>query len=352
MSQFRKAERRRAKLRAAIDGPSGSGKTMSALLVARGIATGWDKIAVVDTENGSAELYVGAAVPGTHDKIGEYSVLTLNRPYTPDAYINAIRGAEAEGFEVVIIDSLSHAWDGEGGVLDMVDKASRAGRSGNSYTAWRDVTPKHNALVDAMLTSGIHVIATMRTKTEYIIEKDDRGKSVPRKVGMAPRQRDGMEYEFTLVLDLSPEHFATASKDRTGLFDGQPGMLNIESGARLKAWLESGVAAEARPQPAAPQREQAAPPAPRDPHLDIAAAVLAMRDVAAVGAKGDEHAEKPVVLEAVVAMEELLAVKSFDGVRPVYEARVSQLAPELKAAWKNACAKHATTLKDAQNKAA
>mgnify|MGYP001157795136 CR=1 FL=1 len=228
---LRKAERKKAKLRLGIVGPSGSGKTYSSLLIAYGITGDWSKIALIDTENGSGDLYA---------HLGEYNVLTLEAPYTPDRYIEAIKACEDAGMEAIIIDSLSHAWAGEGGALDI--QGAAAARIGNSWSAWREVTPMHNALVNTMLTSKCHIIATMRAKTEYVQEKDPAtGKSIVRKIGLAPVQRDGMEYEFTITMDISTEHIATASKDRTGLFDGQYFKPSIETGKKLLEWLESGV---------------------------------------------------------------------------------------------------------------
>lgn len=229
---FQRAERKKAKLRLAIDGPSGSGKTYSALLIAQGLAPN-GKIAMLDTERGSGELYADLCA---------YDVAPLAPPYSPDRYIKIIKGAELAGYDVLIIDSLSHAWTGDGGVLDLHDKATAAERSKNSFMAWREVTPKHNALVDAILAANLHVIVTMRTKTAYEIIENDRGKKTPTKIGMAPIQRDGMEYEFTAVLDLSVDnHIATASKDRTQLFDGQHFVPTQETGTRLRDWLDAGV---------------------------------------------------------------------------------------------------------------
>lgn len=228
MAMFRKAYRAKAKLRLGIAGPSGAGKTYSALLIASGLAS-WDKIAVIDTENGSADLYA---------HLGDYSVLTLQPPYSPEKYIDAIKAAENEGFEVVIIDSLTHAWAGEGGILDQQGKATDTKYKGNSFSAWREFTPKHNALVEAMLKSKCHVIATLRSKTDYV-QVTENGKTVIKKVGMAPIQRDGMEYEFTLFFDISPEHVATASKDRTSMFDGQYFTPSSETGKKLLSWLEN-----------------------------------------------------------------------------------------------------------------
>jgi hypothetical protein len=226
---YRKAERRQAKLRLALCGPSGSGKTYSALLIAMGLVPG-GRIAFIDTERRSCELYADLTA---------YDVAALDPPYTPARYIERIREAEKAGYDVLIIDSLSHAWTGEGGVLEMHDKASAATR--NTFTAWREVTPKHNALVDAIIGTNLHVIVTMRTKTAYDLV-DDNGKKKPVKVGLAPVQRDGLEYELTTVMDLSVEgHVATATKDRTRLFDGAHFVPTVATGEALRAWLAFGV---------------------------------------------------------------------------------------------------------------
>lgn len=227
---FRKATRKQAKLRLALCGPSGAGKTYSALLMAQGLAPG-GKIALIDTERGSGELYAD---------LTEYDVAPLEPPYTPSRYIELIKGAEKAGYAVLIIDSLSHAWSGEGGVLEMHDKAAASVR--NSFAAWREVTPQHNQLVDTILGAKLHIITTMRTKTAYELIEDGKGKKKPVKIGLAPIQRDGMEYEFTCVMDLSIEgHVATASKDRTRLFDGQHFVPKSETGETLREWLESGT---------------------------------------------------------------------------------------------------------------
>ncbi|MBK1642880.1 AAA family ATPase [Chromatium okenii] len=225
---YRKAERKQAKLRLALCGPSGSGKTYSALLIAQGMQP--NKVALIDTERGSAELYADL-IP--------YDVAPLQPPYTPQRYIDLIHGAEKAGYDVLIIDSLSHAWTGIGGVLEMHDKAAAATR--NSFTAWREVTPKHNALVDAIIGADLHVIVTMRTKTAYDMV-DDNGKKKPVKIGLAPVQREGVEYEFTTVIDLAVEqHVATAAKDRTRLFDGQHFVPTVATGAALREWLLTGT---------------------------------------------------------------------------------------------------------------
>lgn len=240
MSMFKKATRKQAKLRLALIGPSGSGKTMSALQLARHLGK---RVAVIDSERGSASLYAGEA--------GEFDVLELE-DFAPQRYIDAIKAAEREGYDVIVIDSLSHAWMGKGGALEMVDQAAKRSQSKNSFDAWRSVTPAHNALVDAMLQSKAHIIATVRSKTEYVLEENDRGKKVPRKVGMAPVQRDGLEYEFTLVGEMDQEHNLVISKTRCNVVDGavinKPGQQLAET---LKAWLDSGAANENAAQPGA-----------------------------------------------------------------------------------------------------
>lgn len=236
---FRKAERRKAKVRIGLSGSSGSGKTYSALLIAFGLG---GKVAFIDTENGSGDLYA---------HLGDYDIARITAPFTPEKYTAAIRAAEQAGYSVIIIDSLSHAWAGEGGLLDQQGKIADSGK-GNSYTAWRTVTPKHNQLVESMLQSPCHIIATTRAKTEYVIEKNASGKDAPKKVGLAPVQREGLEYEFTIALDISGDHIATPSKDRTTLFDGQYFKPSIETGKKLLEWFNSGKDAPVEAQEAAP----------------------------------------------------------------------------------------------------
>ena len=226
--EFRKAERRKAKLRLGITGPAGSGKTYGALLVAFGLG---GKIAMIDTENGSGDLY---------SALGEYDVCSLQAPYTVQKYLEAIKMAENAGYDIIIIDSLSHAWAGEGGLLDMQGKIADSGKK-NSYAAWREVTPLHNKLIDTILASKCHIIATMRSKMEYMQIENEQGRKEIRKVGLAPVQRDGMEYEFGVVFDLSINHTASVSKDRTSIFDGQMFKLTQDTGHMLKKWLDSGI---------------------------------------------------------------------------------------------------------------
>lgn len=234
---IRKAQRKVTKARVGITGPSGSGKTLSALLMGFGMTGDWDKVGLIDTENKSADLYAETMKAGVH--IPEFPKIDLEPPYTTEKYIEAIKAFEDYGVGVIIIDSLSHAWAGEGGLLEQKDQVAK-GAGKNSYTAWAEMTPKQNKMVEAILKAKCHVITTMRSKTEYVLEANDKGKQVPRKVGMAPVQRDGLEYEFTMVVDLTADHIATVSKDRTGIFDGQYFTPSVDTGKTLLEWLESG----------------------------------------------------------------------------------------------------------------
>jgi hypothetical protein len=237
---IRKAERRKSKLRLALVGPTGSGKTYSALQLAFGLGA---KVGMIDTEHGSGDLYAD---------LGDYDVITLEPPYTVAKYRAAIRAFEEAGYDTIIVDSLSHAWSGEGGLLDKQGQLENSGKYRNSFATWREITPEHNKLVEQMLGSPAHIIATMRTKTEYVIEKDDRGKNSVRKIGLSPVQRDGVEYEFTLVMDVAENHYARASKDRTSLFDGWSDRIGPQTGRMLRDWLDSGSeAARAAPVSAA-----------------------------------------------------------------------------------------------------
>ncbi|MEO5348325.1 MAG: ATP-binding protein [Magnetococcus sp. YQC-3] len=232
---FKKAERKQAKLRLCLTGPSGSGKTFSSLKIAGALpASGvTPKIAMIDTENRSAELYA---------HLVDFDVAQLTPPYHPERYIDLINSASQSGYEVLIIDSLSHGWIGEGGMLDQHQKITQSRKDHNSFAAWQDVTPMQNRLISAIMSAPLHIIATLRTKTAWEVVENVQGKKAPVKVGLTPQQREGLDYEFTVVLDLSPDgHVATASKDRTGLFDGQHFVPGMETGQKLSKWLLSGA---------------------------------------------------------------------------------------------------------------
>lgn len=297
---FGQATRRKARLRLGIMGPSGSGKSWGALEVAGGLASAWDKVFVVDTERGSASLYASK---------GAYQVCELSDDFSPATYTQAIKAAEGAGAEVIVLDSLSHAWEGVGGALDMVEAAQARSKSGNSFTAWKEVTPAHRALVDAILQSTAHVIVTLRVKTEYVIEKDERGKSTPRKVGLAPIQRAGMEYEFTSFFDVDDSHHAVTSKDRTGLFDGKRVQLSQAVGKQFRAWLDSG--AEPLPQSVSVQVD--------------------LKQMAKEAFEGGNELTNPNMgmVEAEAHTRALQACTTLDELKAAWEATPSNLRPAL-----------------------
>lgn len=228
---FKKAVRKRAKLKLAITGPSGSGKTLSSLYIAKGLG---GKVAVIDTENGSASLYAGRS------DVPEFDSFELTSPYTTQAYLKAINEAVKAGYDVLIIDSGSHQWAGDGGILTRKEQADQKPGS-NSYTNWGRFTPEHEQFKSAILQMPIHLIMTLRSKQEYVLQQNEKGKQAPIKVGMAPVQRESFEYEFSSVLDVDMTHTAESSKDRTGLFDGQRFKITQETGEKLGAWLNTGT---------------------------------------------------------------------------------------------------------------
>jgi len=241
---FKKAERKKSKLRLALAGPSGSGKTLSALRIAKGMAEVLGcRIGVIDTEKESSSLYAGI-VKGQlmpDNWLVDFEILPFNPPFPPKKYVQGIKVAETEGIGILIIDSASHAWAGEGGLLEIVDAFAAGSPSKNAYTAWKKATPEQTKFVDAILQSSMHIIVTMRSKVAYDMVKDDHGKIKPVKVGMAPIQREGMDYEFTVWFDLTVDgHVAVAGKDRTSMFDGMPRVLTEETGKELIAWLNEG----------------------------------------------------------------------------------------------------------------
>jgi len=214
-----------------LQGPSGSGKTMSALLIAYGLTNDWTKIAVIDTENRSSELYA---------HMGNFLVLHLNAPFSPERYTQAIQICEGSGIEVIIIDSTSHEWNGQGGILEV-----HGNMVGNSFTNWSKLTPRHNSFINTILQSSSHIICTIRSKTEYVLSEKN-GKQVPEKIGLMGIQREGLDFELTLVLEIDIKHHATATKDRTGLFMGKPEFtITAETGTEILNWCSSGISSEA-----------------------------------------------------------------------------------------------------------
>lgn len=251
---FRSATKTQSKLRMTIDGPAGSGKTYSALRFAHALANG-GKIAFIDTERGSASKYVGESPDGIP---WQFDVLELFQ-FSPEKYTEAINLAGRHGYSVLIIDSLSHAWEGSGGALEMKQ------RHGDAWSAWRHVTPIHNRMIDAILQSPCHVITTMRSRMEYVQETDDKGRTVIRKVGMSPVQRPGMEYEFDLVCDIDWAHIMLVSKSRcSAVADMTVERPGPEFLRPVIEWLNAGSPAIefATPEtPAVPQPTSAVPAA-------------------------------------------------------------------------------------------
>jgi hypothetical protein len=314
---FKKAVRKRVKARIGLCGPAGSGKTMSAIRLAFGIVGPAGKIALLDTENESASLYA---------HLGEYYVDVIKPPFTVDKYINGIREAEKLGYELLIIDSLSHAWSGTGGILEFVDAKSEV--KGNKFAGWREATPLHNSLVDAMLQSPMHIIATMRSKTEYVLIDDEKGKKVPKKVGMAPVQREGLDYEFSLVFDVDQErHIATTSKDRTEIFDGFFGKLTEEHGRSIRQWLDSG---ENAAQPVVQNEQQ-------EPHFITSDQVMELE--AKISQAGADRVKflafmgvtrlEEIPAELMTAAIEALDAKKKNGEKPA--SRVTEMTTALAA---------------------
>lgn len=242
--QFKKATKEAGRLRMALIGPAGGGKTFTALRIATHLG---GPVALLDTERGSASKYAGESLAdGTRF---EFDVMEPDT-FSPDTYVQAIRAAESQGYNVLIIDSLSHAWMGKGGALEMVDNAAKRTGGGNKFAGWRDVTPKHNEMVDAIVSSRLHIIATMRSKMEYVQEKDEKGKTIIRKVGLQPVQRDGLEYEFDVICDLDQDNNLIVGKTRCSALSGMViQKAGREIAEKLKMWLTDGAS------PMPPERE-------------------------------------------------------------------------------------------------
>ena len=286
--QIRKAKRSASKMRLLLTGPSGAGKTWGGLTVAKGL--GCQRVIVIDTEQGSSDLY---------ESILPFDVIDLAPPFTPERYIEAIEAAEEAGADCIIIDSISHEWNGKGGCLELVDEIARAQFRGNTWSAYSVITPRHRAFIDRMLRSSAHIIATGRSKTETA-QVDDGGRKKVAKLGMKVETRDGVEYEFTTVLDIVHDgHFALASKDRTGIFtDVDPKPITVATGKLLAAWLSCGTPA---PVTSAPTSAKTAPavqgPAPAEPKeekplfhriADHIAGATSVRSLGAIGNRIDE----------------------------------------------------------------
>lgn len=227
--QARKATKHQVKLKIGIQGPSGSGKTMGALALAKGFVPN-GKILLVDTEHESASLYA--------DKF-DFDTIPLPPPFLSSSYEACVDYAVNNGYDVLIFDTITHQWDGDGGILRRKEAVDE--RGGNSFTNWKPFTEEHNRFKEKLIQAPIHIIATMRSKTEYIMEQNDKGKSMPKKVGTAPIQRDGMEYEFSIVFDVQMDHRGKASKNRTGLFGTKlVDLCDPKTSEELREWMSTG----------------------------------------------------------------------------------------------------------------
>lgn len=226
--KLQKAQRHQVKLRIGLSGPSGFGKTYSALLMAYGITNDWNKIALIDTENKSASLY---------SHLGDFNVLSLGEPFTPERYLEAIKLCEDSGIELIIVDSISHEWQGKGGCLEIHEQL------GGRFQDWARVTPRHNAFIDAIILSKCHLITTSRSKVDYSLDKDGNGKTKVMKLGTKAITREGFEYELTVNFEfLNDKHLVQASKDRTELFTGKPEfIINSSTGKKLIEWCNQGI---------------------------------------------------------------------------------------------------------------
>ena len=217
--QLRKSARKRAKIKMALQGSAGSGKTMSSILISKGLTNNLEKVAIIDSEHGSSDLY---------SNLGNYNVLNLEAPFTPEKYSKAIDICLDAGMECIVIDSLSHTWD------ELLDYHSKL--PGNSFSNWSKITPRLNALINKILQSDAHFIVTMRTKQDYVLNQKD-GKYIPEKVGLKSIMRDGVDFEFTIVLDIDSKNYAVSSKDRTNLFSGKSEFkITEETGEKILNW--------------------------------------------------------------------------------------------------------------------
>ncbi|HDR4881371.1 TPA: AAA family ATPase [Bacillus cereus] len=243
---FQVTQAKREKMKAVIGfiGCSGSGKTGSSLLTAFGMMQEaypnlteeelWKKIGVIDTEHERSKLHVGLVYG--ESKIGNFLHINFTPPYTTERYNEAVQVMKNAGAEVLIIDSLSHNWQGEGGIIE-----THGEMSGNSFQNWGKLSSETTKLIKTLTQNNVHILATLRTKTEYVVEPDAKGKMAPRKVGTKPVQKDEMEYEFMLNFVIDIDHVANTSKDNTQMFEGNPQKITTEVGRKLYQWLELGI---------------------------------------------------------------------------------------------------------------
>lgn len=329
MAVIKKARRAQVFVKIGMMGISGSGKTLSALLMGYGLvhaahpelseAQVWEKILVIDTENSSASLYAGLTVGST--KVGEFLTIDIEAPFTVEKYIDAINAAEQNGVEFLIIDSMSHAWQSEGGLLDKQNAVARR-MNGQSYQAWREITPLYNQLIDRILQCHMHVVSTYRGKKEYALEDGSNGKKQVTAKGVGAQFREGADYESTVYFEISQDHMAFASKDRTHLFDGQYFLITPETGRQLYLWLASAdqtppeVVKVQTPAPV----QQAAPAVDAD---DQVANAQAMVDAAikayVANLSPEEKAAVADEIKAICGKKNYRTVTDLDALRALYQ---------------------------------
>jgi hypothetical protein len=260
--QIRKAERKQSKLRIGLSGPAGSGKTYSALLIARGLVDSWEQVGLIDTENGRGDLY---------SDLGPYNIIRLEAPFTPERYIEALDVMEKAGMLAIVIDSISHEWEGKGGCLEINDQIANHKFKGNTWSAWSETTPRHRNFIEKIISMRTHVISTVRNKVDSVME----GNKV-KKVGTKDLTRDGFDYEMTVFFNIDHgSHTALATKDNTRIFEKvDPFVITQKTGELLRAWNQSGNEGEVarseiveppKPAPAAPVQASAAPVAVQKP---------------------------------------------------------------------------------------
>ena len=334
MAIIKKARRNAVYVKIGMMGISGSGKTLSALLMGYGLIKAahpelsdeqiWEKILVIDTENSSASLYAGLKIGST--KVGEFLTIDVDAPFTVDKYIEAINAAEENGVEFLIIDSMSHAWQSEGGLLDKQNMVARR-MNGQSYQAWREVTPLYNQLIDKILQCHMHVVSTYRGKKEYALEEGANGKKQVKAKGVGAQFREGADYEATVYFEIDQDHMAFASKDRTHLFDGQYIMISPETGKQLYAWLSSADQAP----PEVVKVTASAPAQTPDPVNaeestgdDQLAKAVAMVDevimAKVAGMSDEEKAEAAKQIKSICGKTNYKAVKDIEKLRALYKA--------------------------------
>ena len=329
MIQLQKAKRAESRIKIGISGPPGSGKTLSSLLLAFGMVKAahpefsdnqcWEKVCIIDTENGSASLYADFNIKTMH--VGEFFVIPMSPPFEAQKFIDSIHAAEQSGIEVIIIDSFSSYWAGSGGALDKQGKI--AARSGNSYTAWRDVTPEYNRLIDTILQSTCNVIVDVRAKTEYLQTKDSNGKTVVKNMGMGLQARDTLEYELALVLLLDTDHIANATKDRTGLFDGRYFTITPDTGKEIYAWLSSGAPEKPEsPKPVKAEHIEPAEPQKNEPDEEVVTLEMVDKVVKARCSGITPEEKKQVVAELkqiTGGVANYMSITNPDVLKAIYE---------------------------------